>query len=158
MPERAYLQFNAYKEAFYPALAEMNVLHLEGKLNPAQSAFFAQRKPEIELYDLRHDPFELTNVADDPAYATTRRELLEALEKWRTEVILDEGISPDFRAEGIFPAENPLPTVEQWVVEQAKQYDYEKNGWPGWHPTRSLAEWKKARAAWEAYVFREPED
>lgn len=154
MPERPYLQFNAYKEASYPALAEMNVLNLEGKLNAAQAAFFAPSKPEIELYDLRRDPHELQNVAEDPFYAAVRKELLAELEKWRKEVINDRGVSSDFRAEGVFPAKNPLPTVEQWVVENADKNDYEQHGWPAWYPTRSLAEWKKARKLWEAYVFR----
>jgi len=33
-----------------------------------------------------------------------------------------------------------------------------KYGWPSWYPTRTLAEWEKAREAWEPYVFREPKD
>jgi arylsulfatase A-like enzyme len=37
--------------------------------------------PEWELYDLRHDPFELRNVADDPAYAAARASLLAELER-----------------------------------------------------------------------------
>ena len=69
MPERPWCQYNRYKEGAYPILAEMNVLNLKGKLTPAQAAFFAPRKPDIELFDLRNDPHEVNNVADDPKYA-----------------------------------------------------------------------------------------
>lgn len=37
------------------------------------------RRPREELYDLRKDPFEMSNVATDPAYAATRVELEERL-------------------------------------------------------------------------------
>jgi arylsulfatase A-like enzyme len=36
------------------------------------------------LYDLARDPHELANVADDPAYATIRREMAERMLSWRT--------------------------------------------------------------------------
>lgn len=39
------------------------------------------RRPREELYDLRKDPFEMSNVATDPAYAATRVELEERLLK-----------------------------------------------------------------------------
>ncbi len=38
---------------------------------------------ETELYDLKKDPFQLTNVVDDPAYATVRNELAAKLEVLR---------------------------------------------------------------------------
>jgi uncharacterized sulfatase len=41
---------------------------------------FAKR-PAEELYDLSKDPYQLQNVAADPEYAATLRELSQALEK-----------------------------------------------------------------------------
>ena len=38
----------------------------QGKLNPAQAAFWERKAPE-ELYDLRSDPDEVRNLAGDPA-------------------------------------------------------------------------------------------
>ena len=37
------------------------------------------RRPARELYDLRADPFELKNLADDPAYAGTLKDLDDRL-------------------------------------------------------------------------------
>ena len=37
------------------------------------------RRPAEELFDLRRDPHQVTNVADDPAYAQQRKELSERL-------------------------------------------------------------------------------
>ena len=42
-------------------------------------------RPEEELYDLRKDPEEVKNVATDPAYAATKKEMSERLMKVLTE-------------------------------------------------------------------------
>jgi arylsulfatase A-like enzyme len=41
--------------------------------------------PEWELFDLEHDPFELRNVFDDPAYASEKRRLLKELDRLQAE-------------------------------------------------------------------------
>ena len=156
MPERPWCQYNRYKESAYPVLAEMNVLNLEGKLTPEQAAFFAASKPPVELFDLRVDPHEVHNVADQPKYAAVRQKLLAKLENWRTNVIRDKGVTDEFRAEAVFPAECPVDKVDDWVNANAKKFDFNSSGWPAWYPTRSLDEWKKARDQWEPYVFRAP--
>ncbi len=155
MPERPWCQYNRYKEGAYPMLAAMNVMHMKGELTPQQAIFLASEKPEVELFDLKNDPHELNNLAGDPKYASVKAELLAKLNDWRTDVIDDQGVSDDFRATGVFPASNPEPSVDNWVNKNAKKYDFNKNGWPAWYPTRTLAEWEKAVAAWEPYLFRE---
>ncbi len=156
MPERPWCQYNRYKEGAYPVLAEMNVLNLQGKLTPAQAAFFAATKPEIEFFDLRKDPHEVNNLANDPKYADVKSELLNQLSNWRTNVIDDQGVSDEFRANDMFPGACPTAVMDDWVEANATKYDFNKYGWPAWYPTRTLAEWEKARTAWEPYVFREP--
>lgn len=156
MPERPWCQYNRYKESAYPVLAEMNILNLKGQLSPQQAAFFAPSKPPIELFDLRRDPHEVNNVADNPEYAQVKEQLLAELQMWRKEVIKDKGVSKTFRAKGVFPDERPLPVVDDWVKANASKIDFNKHGWPAWYPTRSLAEWEKARAKWKPYVFRGP--
>ncbi|HEY0682298.1 MAG TPA: sulfatase [Steroidobacter sp.] len=44
-----------------------------------------QVKPVDELYDLTNDPFELVNLAGDPAYAGTQAELRGRLDAWRVQ-------------------------------------------------------------------------
>ncbi|MGI9240664.1 MAG: sulfatase family protein [Verrucomicrobiales bacterium] len=154
MPERAYCQFSHYKEGAYPPLAELNVLNLQGKLTAEQAAFMAPSKPEIELFDLRNDRHEVHNLADDPGYAEVRETLLAELGGWRRDVIRDQGVSKDFRAEGIFPEHCTTPTVGEWVEQNVQHYDFTKYGTPGWYPTRTLEEWEKARELWRPYVFR----
>mgnify|MGYP006096220865 FL=1 len=129
MPERAWLQYSGYKEAYYPMLAEMRVLYLEGKLNADQAKFFATSKPEFELYDLAEDPHELENLADDPKHAATKDDLLARIYTWRG-FIRDTGVSDDFRF----------------------------GGRPDTYPTRSLQGWKDRQAAWQSYVFRDPDE
>jgi N-sulfoglucosamine sulfohydrolase len=158
MPERPYLQYNRYKEGGYPVLAEMNIMNLQGKLTPEQAAFFAPTKPEIELYDLRKDTYEVNNVADDPKYAGIKQTMLAELENWRKNIIHDKGVSDDFRAIGIFPASNPMRTVDEWAETNKDNYDFTRYGWPAWYPTRSLEEWQKAREIWEPWVSRSTTD
>ncbi len=138
-------------------LAEMNVLNLQGKLTPAQSAFFAPTKPEIELFDLRTDPHEVDNIADDPEHAELKARLLAQLNDWRENVILDKGIDEDFLGAGVFPETCPLPTVDAWVTENKSNFDFKRYGVPSWYPTRTLEEWSKARETWAPYVFRSPD-
>ncbi len=157
MPQRAWCQYNHYKEHSYPALAEMNVLHMQGKLTAEQSAFFASSKPPVELFDLRSDPFEMHNVAEDPRYAHTRAELERELELWRENVIHDRGVSSEFRGLDIFPNDCPTETVDEWVTANAAEYDFKRTGWPAWYPTRSLDAWQAVRGAWTDYVFRSPD-
>lgn len=127
MPERAYCQFNDYKERSYPVLALLNVMHLKGELTPEQDQFMADHKPEFELFDLQEDPYEMHNLADDPDYQEVKETLLAELNKWRKE-INDQGVTEEFR----------------------------KGGWPATYPTKSLEEWEEVLAKFQPWVFREP--
>lgn len=54
----------------------------EGKLNEAQRFFWADRKPDEELYDTAADPAEIHNLAADPAHAETLAAMRTALQAW----------------------------------------------------------------------------
>ena len=125
MPERAYCQFNEYKEKQYPGLALMNVLHLQSKLPAEQDAFMKETKPEEELYDLRNDPGEVHNLAYQPEYTQTLDHLRSQLATWR-KTVGDEGVTSAFRA----------------------------GGCPGTYPTRPLEEWLGIETGWEDFLLR----
>jgi N-sulfoglucosamine sulfohydrolase len=129
MPERPWCQFNSYKERSYPVLALLNVMYLKGELNPDQAKFMAPAKPEIELYNIKNDKWELNNLADNPKFSKVKKELMGELDNWCKNVIHDKGVTEEFS----------------------------KGGWPSAYPTRSLAEWEKVLELWKPWVYRDPD-
>ncbi|MCH6255111.1 sulfatase [Puniceicoccaceae bacterium K14] len=85
----------------YKSLAyqEWRDLYREGKLNTEQCQFFQPRSAEA-LFDIEADPFELHNLAEDPAYADDLFRLRSALR----EQLID---LPDL---GFFPESYALNT------------------------------------------------
>jgi arylsulfatase A-like enzyme len=92
-PEKPYTQFNGYKKWAYPVLTLMQVMQEKGELTAEQARFMAADRPVEELYDLRHDPFELTNLADQKAYRGKLNELRDILNDWLLES--DKGKYPE---------------------------------------------------------------
>ncbi|MBI4891189.1 MAG: sulfatase [Acidobacteria bacterium] len=82
MPERPYTQPNAYISKEYPTLGVMKELYAQGRLNAAQSLFMADRKPEIEFYDVKKDPNEIHNLASDPTHQKLVRQYSAHLDQW----------------------------------------------------------------------------
>jgi uncharacterized sulfatase len=56
----------------------------KAKTDPAAAAVVRRyhKRPAEELYDLRADPWELKNLAADPAHAATRKKLSADLDAW----------------------------------------------------------------------------
>lgn len=75
------------------------------------------KRPKYELYDLKKDPHETTNLAEDPAYA----EVKEALEKELLDVLKGTG-DPRMIDDGKFfetpPMAGPLPDAEEFWKEK----------------------------------------
>jgi uncharacterized sulfatase len=58
---------------------------LKGREEKELGRFFqlaCGKRPPEELYEVRRDPYDLTNLADRPDYAQTKRTLQEALNAW----------------------------------------------------------------------------
>ncbi len=67
-------------------------------LPPIMEDVFLAPRPEVELYDRAADPFQISNLADDPRYQEKREELASALAYWREETgdTTPGNITPDF--------------------------------------------------------------
>jgi arylsulfatase A-like enzyme len=65
-----------------PSFLALRALARTGRLSAAQRPLFQVPRPRLELYDLKADPWELRNVADDPAHAKVVRELAAVLQEW----------------------------------------------------------------------------
>jgi len=68
-----------------PMMVDILRLRDEGKLNATQMLWFRPTKSAEELYDLRQDPHQLTNLADRPAYAAHLKRLRGEMDRWLTE-------------------------------------------------------------------------
>ncbi len=92
-------------QAFYPdslqnnyrynmlAYQQWRSLHRQGKLNPAQRRFFEPKAVEA-LYDLEADPYEVNNLAGDPAHRSTLRDLRGRLQS-RVKGLPDLSLFPE---------------------------------------------------------------
>src|SRR5579871_2683740 len=96
MPERPFLQPNAYKERSYPVWNLLKELGAQGKLTPAQAFLTAPHMPPEELYDLESDPFEIHNLAasPNPEHQAVLQRLRDVLAKW-IEDSNDQGRIPE---------------------------------------------------------------
>ena len=65
-----------------PSFLALRARARAGRLTPAQRRLFESPRARLELYDLEEDPWELTNLADDPAHAARVRELAGVLQRW----------------------------------------------------------------------------
>ena len=93
LPQRPYLQPNAYKD-HKPCVIALRAAEAAGQLDDAQRLLFAQTRAPEELYDLDADPWEVRNLAADPAHTKTLQELRTKLDRWM-EQTNDQGRTPE---------------------------------------------------------------
>ena len=92
MPHRIYGQYIEYLWRA-PSCRSWEEAFLAGNCNETQSAFWKE-KPVEELYDVSADPWEVNNLAADPAYAETLERLRTENDRWMKE-IKDTGLMPE---------------------------------------------------------------
>lgn len=93
MPQRPHLQPNHYKD-HKPCLVALRDAAAAGQLDSVQRLLFAETRAPEELYDLDADPWEVHNLAADPAHSKTLGELRSMLEQW-IEQTQDQGRTPE---------------------------------------------------------------
>lgn len=92
MPYRIYGQHLEYLWQA-PSIASWEKAYLNGECNQAQSIFWNE-KPAEELYDTENDPWEVNNLAGDPAYKEVLERMRAENQSWVTG-IYDTGFIPE---------------------------------------------------------------
>jgi len=92
MPHRIYGQYIEYLWRA-PSCRSWEEAYLAGDCNEAQNAFW-EEKPAEELYDVSEDPWEVNNLANDPAYEDILRQMRGETDRWMSEII-DTGLMPE---------------------------------------------------------------
>lgn len=95
-----------------PTMKDWERLSDEGKLRGPTAIFMADSKPTEELYDVKADPWEIQNLADQPEHRETLRRLRAEHERWRKE-ILDLGFLPESDLRTRFGDEPPYDAVRR---------------------------------------------
>jgi len=103
-PDRPYLKHVDYMFQT-PTTRVWKEMHDAGELNVAQAKFW-QNKPVEELFDLREDPDETTNLAKHPEYQKKTTELRNTLQKWMQET-LDLGLLPEAEMHRLSDSQSP---------------------------------------------------
>jgi N-sulfoglucosamine sulfohydrolase len=68
-----------------PVFQAMLRLYQKGQLASHQQQCLTLPRPKEELYDLIKDPYEMHNLADDPAYASMLRKHQAVFKQWRVD-------------------------------------------------------------------------
>ncbi len=92
MPYRIYGQHLEYLWRA-PSVGSWEQAYLDGECNETQSIFW-NTKPVEELYDTENDPWEVNNLAGDPAYNDVLEQMRKANRQWVSR-INDTGFIPE---------------------------------------------------------------
>lgn len=109
--QKPFLLLNRYKETEYPVITLLRYLDEHGELTGPPKALLAAHRPKEELYDHRHDPDEVHNVADDPAYHDDLVRLRRVLDRW-IDAVHDDGQTPE-----------PPTIPAYWDAQMKKRYE-----------------------------------
>lgn len=80
-PNKPHAQENQYKDG-KQILQRLRQLYAQGQLEPKFARYFYDQRPVEELYDLTKDPWEMHNLASDPAYLDTLADMQKMLFDW----------------------------------------------------------------------------
>lgn len=113
-PLRPLLQPNDYKDN-KPVLKKIRELQELGKLSAEQSSLLlSPTRPKEELYDVKADPFETRNLAEDPAQQATLVAMRARLDQWIVDT-RDRGPEPESMYDSDMKVylQRPNPAVER---------------------------------------------
>lgn len=90
----------------------------EGKCDPIQSQFY-QPKPVIELFDTETDPWQVTNLAENPAHKERIKALSRDLDEWMI-ATRDTGLIPEHMVPDLAGPDKTHKTIYEYA--QSDQY------------------------------------
>jgi arylsulfatase A-like enzyme len=124
-PARPLLQPNAYKDK-KAILVALRALHDTGRLDAdTDRLLYAPTRAPEELYDWRADPWQLHNLAADPAHRATLERLRGRLDRWMVETG-DKGPESDamydsdmavYVGNGRPEVKRTIATMKRWAAE-----------------------------------------
>lgn len=101
-----------------PMMKEMLEMRDFGKLSAVQMQWFRPNKPAEELYDVKADPYQLTNIADQPQMATHLKRLRGQMDNWLVET-RDLGGTPEKElVKQWWNGQNSPPATDEPVLRQ----------------------------------------
>jgi N-sulfoglucosamine sulfohydrolase len=80
-PLKPYVLYVPYRDRM-PIMQELLRLNTEGKLEGPQKLWMADSRPPEELYDCETDPWQINNLACDPAYKDVLKRMSTRLDRW----------------------------------------------------------------------------
>lgn len=111
MPDLSWNQPETYSDQL-ELRREIKHLAAEGKLNRAQLTYAGPTKPAEALYDTQQDPWQIHNLATDPACAPVLERMRKALHAWQLET-RDLGLMPESLAAQMCAGGRPLREAAQ---------------------------------------------
>ena len=101
-------------------MREMLTFKDNGQLNEIQMRWFAPGKPQEELYDLKADPFELTNLASSEKHTAELTRLRKEMDRWLI-YANDLGAIPEKELIlRMWNGNNKPPVTEPIVIDRSK--------------------------------------
>lgn len=92
-PDLPFVQEIEYRKQI-PMMQILYEYDEKGLFEGIQKLWWRKTKPLEELYNISEDPWELNNLAEDPAYAVKLEEMRNALKAWQ-ETFGDKGFIPE---------------------------------------------------------------
>jgi hypothetical protein len=106
MPDLSWNQTESYSDQL-ELRREITRLAAEGKLKASQLTYAGPSKPIEALYDSEKDPWQMQNLADDPAMRPVLERMRNTLREWQVET-RDLGFIHEWQAEKMCAGRLPL--------------------------------------------------
>ncbi len=97
-------------------MQELLRLYAEDKLTGPQKNWFTSPRPAEELYDCIADPYQVNNLAEDPAYESVLDRMRDVLDEWRIESKDMGDISEEDMVRQMWPDGHQPVTHSPWII------------------------------------------